>query len=331
MTKIVFLILSHINPDQVIRLVKTLSAGSPHSKIIIHHDFSKTVFPAATVQTIENAHVIPDYIPVRWSDFSLVNATCHAIERITETMAFDWLVLISGQDYPIQPIKDIEKFLENSQYDGYINGVALEDGIPCGPVECSIVGGNRKKCIDCMSRYYYQYYDTFSNHWPAILRKNLQKIAKHINRPDSFIQIRTIPRQPEVRTVFGIKAFSPLFNENFKCYKGSTWFALNYRCIEYMRKFMQENERVIKYYRRTIFADESIFQTILLNNPNLKIANDNKRFISWKDYNAPSPEVLRVNDFHRIIKSGQHFARKFDSNVDSEILDLIDQHIMIKG
>jgi hypothetical protein len=38
---------------------------------------------------------------------------------------------------------------------------------------------------------------------------------------------------------------------------------------------------------------------------------------------------LRKQDFHRIISSDQHFARKFDMNMDAEILNMIDQHIKI--
>ena len=71
----------------------------------------------------------------------------------------------------------------------------------------------------------------------------------------------------------------------------------------------------------------AFFQTIFLNNPALKIFNDNKRFVYWKDSTSTHPEVLRIQDFDRMIASDQHFARKFDIKVDEEVLNMLDQYI----
>lgn len=42
MIKIVYLIASHTNPEQVIRLVKTLKTGNSFSAVVLHQDYSKS-------------------------------------------------------------------------------------------------------------------------------------------------------------------------------------------------------------------------------------------------------------------------------------------------
>jgi hypothetical protein len=65
-----------------------------------------------------------------------------------------------------------------------------------------------------------------------------------------------------------------------------------------------------------------------MNNPELKIRNDNMRYIRWSGPKVPHPDTLGARDYDHIISSKKHFARKFDINVDAEILDLLDQHIL---
>lgn len=55
--------------------------------------------------------------------------------------------------------------------------------------------------------------------------------------------------------------------------------------------------------------------------------NDDLRFINWKDVDAGSPAVLVKNDFESLASSSKLFARKFDMNIDAEILDMIDREV----
>jgi hypothetical protein len=63
-----------------------------------------------------------------------------------------------------------------------------------------------------------------------------------------------------------------------------------------------------------------------MNSPHRdQVADANLRYIDWSI--DPGPAILGVNDFDRLVRSGMLLARKFDETVDSEILDLIDEHI----
>ena len=55
------------------------------------------------------------------------------------------------------------------------------------------------------------------------------------------------------------------------------------------------------------------------------VCND-LRYVDWTKPVKPLPAILKKEDFSAIISSNQLFGRKFDSTIDSEILDMIDEH-----
>ena len=73
-----------------------------------------------------------------------------------------------------------------------------------------------------------------------------------------------------------------------------------------------------------MISDESFFQTILVNNRDLKIRNDHLRYIDWGDYH---PKSLGASDFEAVVNSGKHFGRKFDLVSEPEIFDMLDKHL----
>ena len=54
------------------------------------------------------------------------------------------------------------------------------------------------------------------------------------------------------------------------------------------------------------------------------MANDDLRYVHWRNWNDARPAILGTDDFDTIMASGKLFARKFDSACDSQILDMID-------
>lgn len=112
---------------------------------------------------------------------------------------------------------------------------------------------------------------------------------------------------------------------NLELYKGSMWFCLNKKHVDYILAYLKENPKLLSFFRHTLIPDELIFQTILLNSP-LKdtVVNDDLRYIDWFKDNVPLPAILTVDDTYKLLKSPKLFARKFDIESDEAILDLID-------
>ena len=331
MGRLVYFITSHTNPEQVVRLVKTINKGSPGSIIVIHHDYSCTYLEPASFRHMDNLHIFKDHISIEWGRSSRINMHLQSIDWMLDHLDFDWMMLISGQDYPIQPFVDIEKFLRTTNYDGFLRGVSLEKTIPCGSDECMVVNSNGGPCIDCTQRYYYQYYNVpslpYYDRIPSILKILSKRMGNFVNRKQSLLKIRSFTYHNQTRTLVGMRPISTHFDNDFHCYKGSDWFTLSHKCLRYIREFLRNNPKFLHYYLRTLHASESFFHTILMNNPELKIRNDNMRYIRWSGPKVPHPDTLGARDYDHIISSKKHFARKFDINVDAEILGLLDQHI----
>jgi hypothetical protein len=124
-----------------------------------------------------------------------------------------------------------------------------------------------------------------------------------------------------------------VFRDGFECFKGSSWWTLNRRCVEYMIDHAEQNPKLVRYYRRVGFApNESFYPTILRNNAELNlVANDHRRYIRWSHPETGHPDVLTSADLGAMTTSGKDFARKIDVRKDPQILDLLDEHIGVNA
>ena len=83
------------------------------------------------------------------------------------------------------------------------------------------------------------------------------------------------------------------------------------------------------FMKYTWAADEFFIATLLMDSPyQHTIVNDNLRMITWDD-DLPNPLILKSADFAGIQRSEKLFARKFDTDIDAEILSQIDKKILI--
>jgi hypothetical protein len=105
-------------------------------------------------------------------------------------------------------------------------------------------------------------------------------------------------------------------------YKASTWMSLSRRAVATV---LSAPRPVMSFFRHVPIPDEACFQTILCNGPDLRRAPGNGRFIRWDK--KESPEILTAGDLELLVRSGAHFARKFDEEVDRTILDLLDARL----
>lgn len=110
-----------------------------------------------------------------------------------------------------------------------------------------------------------------------------------------------------------------------KPYGGLGNRCLQKRHIQYILKFVDDNPSVTRFFKRVWGPGEMFYQTILLNSPlKATIFNQPTMYVDFLEGTA-HPKTLTKSDMEALIKSGKFFARKFDSNVDGNVLDLIDQ------
>lgn len=305
--KICYLILSHKNSKQICRMVHAIKESSPNSLIIVSHDVVNCPWDAAEIQNLPGVYVL--FVKGGRGDFATVQNYLEAVDwLLSNNISFDWLMNLSGQCYPIQPLSKLEKFLSETSYDGFIEHFqVLSEQSPWG-----IKRG--------YSRYFYKY----RRLWNGIpeWQQDLLKPLKLINLIQPFFRINFC-----YGVTLGVKTQTP-FNNEFICYGGAFFQILSRQCIQYLHDFAKENRDVLNHYRTVEATDESCIQTIILNNKSFNICNDCKVYYDFSGVGNGHPRILSTKDYEMLIHSGKYFARKFDINADNEILDLFDARVL---
>jgi hypothetical protein len=117
--KIGFSILTHNEPQQLLRLVKTLNAMFGGPPIVCHHDFSQCALEEALFPT--NVRFVHPHIVTRWGHITLPLAALKAFSLLRKYDQPDWVFLLSGSDYPIRPADEIVSDLANANFDVYLD------------------------------------------------------------------------------------------------------------------------------------------------------------------------------------------------------------------
>lgn len=314
--KVCYLILSHKQPGQLLRLVGALRDGDPDSEIVIHHDLKAVDLDVAVFEPY-SVRLIPDRVSVVWGDFSMVQSMLTSFKWMLKNINFDWVFVLSGQDYPIRPLNLVGQELSRLKCDAHINGRVYD------------VPGIWPEGLG-LSRYFFQYVQVPRNNYyyliPEILRNVVGRTRKLTNSSQGLV--RLYPRYLNRPPLLGIRSLRHPFSDSFRCYVGSQWFDARKACIEYIVDFSEKNARMVGYYRRTMIPDESFFMTILYNCHLFKIENDNKRYVNWSsDNNASSPLAICMDDLPKLFSSGKYFARKFDFDSHPAVLDAVDGYL----
>ncbi|MBD2740763.1 beta-1,6-N-acetylglucosaminyltransferase [Coleofasciculus sp. FACHB-1120] len=309
--KVLYLIQSHKNSEQICRLVQTIKRSSSKAQILISHDFNSCQLDVKNLEIQPGVYVIKKNTKGVRGDFSLVQAYLDALEWLfTHKIDFDWLINLSGQDYPTQPLCRFEQFLEETKFDGFLQYSALLS-------KDSYYGLKESR-----DRYLYQYWHSgvqFSK-WQRGLVKPFRILLNNIQ---PFIKLDS-----SYQFSLGIRAYSNPFNKDFIGYGGSYFKILSKNCISYLYEFLKNDETLINYYKKTRNPDESFIQTILVNSGLFNLCNNYKFYIDWTGSRHGHPRTLTSEDYSAIIKRDVYFARKFDMAKDSMILDMLDARVL---
>lgn len=304
----VYLILAHNKHGQLLRLIRTIRAGSPSSAILLHLD-AKASLPDRAVLDGLGVRLVEPRFSVQWGDSSQVDALLESFAYALQNFDFNWLSIISGQDYPVRPLSIAEAELRNSPYDAFVKAA------PAAPYR---------------ARYYSRFWTLprfpYTHRFPDLVRASLSWIRRQLNQRQSLVRIEGGPRSTPLR--FGIFWPTHPFGKELTCYKGSDWFTLSRRATTYLLVYGRNHPTVLAHYRRTFIPSESYFQTVLWNAKDLQVCDDHRRFILWNEAKHAHPVTLTMQHFDAMIGSGKDFGRKFDMDVDAEVLDALDQAVL---
>ncbi len=107
--KIAHLILTHANPEQLRRLINRIA--HPDGYVYVHLDLKTDMAPFASLAKEGRVLFIQNRVKVAWGDYTIVQATLNGLTEIMAGGNYDYINLLSGQDYPIKSIDYIHKQL----------------------------------------------------------------------------------------------------------------------------------------------------------------------------------------------------------------------------
>ena len=287
-----FILLVHKNPGQVQRLVERLSVAG---HISIHVDRSASAEDYRDLR--ERLGTPRDLVWLRrrrtsWGGFGLVEATLDGMEEAAGRGA-DYTLVLSGQDYPIQPVQALVEFLKQTSGRSYLRHYRLP---------------NPEWPSDGMLRFERWHFNDLGIRHPWLRRKARHALVKLYNG------VLPKRRLPEPLILFG----------------GPQWWCLHRPCVQHVLTFTRRNPRIAKFFRNVRIPDEAYFHTVLLNSEFAGTIEN--RMLTFVDWNGPPyPRVLGgEDDFRTLVASGAFFARKFDATTAPAILDRLDDIVLAR-
>ena len=289
--KVVYVVLSHRNPEQVLRLVRALGEG-PAARVLVRHDPRGAPLAAAEIEAA-GAEALEDRIEFQWGGWSKLELILACLREAAARHHPDWVLVLSAQDYPLRPLADIEADLAASTADGRLGAVREVERRRPPP-------GEDEFFLRCRYRHY-----TRPRAMPGLPRLARPLFYKRDLPP--LVGLRRLARPP-----------LPFF-------ASADWLTLGPRALAAVLA-ASEDRRLMRHFRRVAVPSESFFASVLLADPSLAIEGDNRRFAPFSREGAPHPDTLTSRDYERLLASGADFARKFDAALDSRVLDLLDEH-----
>lgn len=300
-----FVILSHGHSDQLHRLVAAIDREYDRPPIACHHDFGQA--PLDVKSFGENVSFVQPNIPTSWGKFSIVEAVLKALSLLY-VRSPDWFILLSAADYPVMSGTLAKKLLADSKCDAFIDARPIDVSV----VPACLTTGKHNPKLD--------HFDTVENR----RMKRLFYVSRQLWLP--IIRVT-----PKVR--FGRATYRPDWEANhpykgWPCYYGDFWFMGNRSTAEILLNPTEKHWALRRHLRSRTHTDETFFQTIIMNEPGLRVCRDNKRFAEWNGGGA-HPILLDEAQLDEVLGSGAFFARKFQR--DAPIIDKIDKSLMEKS
>jgi len=292
--RLAYIISAYKLPDQLVRLVNRLNADGISFYIHVDRKSSEQVYRGMADPLAGSANVsFLKRHTCNWGDFGHVRATLSGIEQIINSgAACDYVVLITGQDYPIKSNHHIQQFLQESGGRSFIHYFTKD---------APWAGRWDERHI---------YWHLFWGRWHLVFPRADMFESPVLNRAWNVFA-KAIPLRR--RMPGGLEPFY-----------GSSYWCLSRECVEYIHRFVRDNKAFMRFFRHVAIPDEVFFQTILLNSTlKDRLVNDDLVYTDFSQHQA-HPAILGKNDFKRLMGRSELFARKFDETIDGEVLDMID-------
>ena len=254
----------------------------PQIDVFIHVD-SKNENIREDIEKSDGVYLLPkkDCVDVQWAQFSEVKATLNLLNAAISEGGYSHYFLISGQDFPLKSIGEIVRFLNERKDENFI--------------DCALI-----KRFEKRNDIYFPRMVIGRRIWQKILKGILVYSTGGWNQTFSII-----------------KRLKPA---NVQYYFGSQWWCLNDAMVKWIYNFLENYPEYIKLFKHSLCPDECFFQTLVMNSPFANTTKPYLHYIKWEKGKS-SLKTLTTIDYEELKKAEKLIARKFDINVDAEIIE----------
>lgn len=221
---------------------------------------------------------------VQWGSYNIIRTEMNLFKAAYKKQ-YDVYHLMSGSDMPIVGKDDIKSFFDGHKDIEFID----------------IMKGEKLSNLNDRTERF-RYYHFFNNY--GINKFGMRRLD------NLFVKIQK---------KIGIDRYKKQFEYSF----GSEWVSLSNKGVATLIK---NDKWIKKHFKHTHCCDEIYKQTVLMNEDLdfYQGSPSNVRFIKWgKNDDSCHPSILRVSDYDSMIQSGCMFARKFSSQVDNEVVEIL--------
>jgi len=287
-----FLIIAHGNFTHLLRLLNQMDSNC---QVYIHLD--RKLLPSKQEhETLSDFSVVKGIYSrykINWGGFNMLKASLFLLKKAVKDDNNCYFHLLSGQDYPVKPITDFTKFMEENKGKEFLEYHTL----PYSRWENST-----------FRRYEYYYFHDLFNYRT---HKGYHRILKALRFQMKWNIKRRIPDHFE--TIYG----------------GCCWFSLSRECICYLLAYTRKQPAFYRRLKFTFVPEETYFHTVLLNSPFKEhVVNRSLRYVDWRYRNGNYPSNLDESDFELLCTTDAFFARKFKEGISDGLMNLIDDRLI---
>lgn len=298
MPKLAFIITAHNDAIHLKRLIDSLPLDA---EFFIHIDAKSDLTAFTNLIDSPRVHFCKKRINVMWGSIGVVDSQMAIIkDALDYGTRFDYLISMSGLDYPLWSNSRILEFFEAHKGTEFIYGVPMES--------------QGKASLE------YRHHRPFNyKYWPyGTLKSKFRVALRHI--------------------IYGIGIHKPLHftaqGKKYDLYKGAMWWAISPDLAEAAYQNWADNKAFYHYFHDSFAPDETFIPTTAFNDEKFrsktlgKVATFTKLEdvtpLTFIDY-THGIKILDESDLSRLKASGKMFCRKTITGPSDHLMDLIDK------
>lgn len=296
-----FLIIAHNNWNQLKRMIETLDSDLCDFYIHVNSNVDMPKSIDFSESTRRSKVFFTPRVPIVWGKYGICNASLVALNASYQNGGgYDYYHLLTGSDIPLCSMKELDSFFEANIFNN-----------PSGQIKTNYISAGKPNTRMALR---VKCYNSFISHWSDANRFT-RKLATSSNTLLCYIQ--------------RFAGIDRLKNSGVDLYCGSSWWSITHEFAEY---YLSKSDWAMKQFGRATFAaDEFVPQTVIMNSEFRDSRYEPKKGIHTNlrllDFDAGngygSPKVWTIDDKEILTSTKDLFARKFDQNIDNEIIEFL--------